>query len=369
MIFYDWNTATASDPPPIIACEDSIQGIISVMEDETTPSFSDIERWLGMQSLFDDFYRVDEGKMKSVSDYFDGTEGGTTPSSIDIERLLRDFSIEEMEQTTRECLDTSTDIEKISVEPMEGSIEITADGGLESEREIPKAFGGGVQNRVKDLRSLFDCLAGFITNTILDLMIDPGTKAYAFLKSLPRFLVVMFDMARTNFLTRHRRVLINALLTGVIQSSLEPRTANESLAQSMDPEVVLNLLRDSQRPAMLATAAYGINEISAVRRVQPAMAAGPFDFITEPFMQITKMRIAKYLNISEEDILHMSEPGDTGGIIPHFVAVDHKSSSVVLAIRGTNSLTNLLIDGQTKQGKCRHGNSMGSLLEPYPLVS
>jgi len=55
-------------------------------------------------------------------------------------------------------------------------------------------------------------------------------------------------------------------------------------------------------------------------------------------------RIASYLRVKNEDILFMTRPGGDLDLIGHFVAVDHSSKSVVLAIRGTYTITGILRD-------------------------
>ncbi|KAI2507608.1 hypothetical protein MHU86_6795 [Fragilaria crotonensis] len=83
---------------------------------------------------------------------------------------------------------------------------------------------------------------------------------------------------------------------------------------------------------------------AADKLLPPMMAAGPVRGIIDAKTKELKRRIAEYLNITEDHILYISYPGDSRGIIPHFVAIDNATESLVLAIRGTNSLTGLHTD-------------------------
>lgn len=151
-----------------------------------------------------------------------------------------------------------------------------------------------------------------------------------------------------------RYLIINAVLTAVIQSSLPhpPHTDVSFTALPLDSEDTTQLLHEAQRYMMFSTAAYGTMEMDAADKVlPPMMAAGPVRGIIDAKTKELKKRIAEYLNITEDHILHISYPGDSGGIIPHFVAIDNATESLVLAIRGTNSLTGLYTDVRAKNSK------------------
>lgn len=64
--------------------------------------------------------------------------------------------------------------------------------------------------------------------------------------------------------------------------------------------------------------------------------------------QERKKRIAKYLKIAPTDILYFTDPGGNAEVVGHFVAVDHKTSSVVLAVRGTYSVSGVVKDLNAK---------------------
>lgn len=61
--------------------------------------------------------------------------------------------------------------------------------------------------------------------------------------------------------------------------------------------------------------------------------------------------IAFHCEISSDDIkiLHVDDGGDMK-VLRHFVAVDHTSKSVVLALRGTLSISGALVDIQAMDG-------------------
>lgn len=75
-------------------------------------------------------------------------------------------------------------------------------------------------------------------------------------------------------------------------------------------------------------------------------------------------RIAKFLDIDKEDVKYATEPGGDLKLLGHFVAVDHESKSVVLAIRGTHNTSEWITDFDATAGKKRRAPSY-SLLHKY----
>jgi hypothetical protein len=87
-----------------------------------------------------------------------------------------------------------------------------------------------------------------------------------------------------------------------------------------------------------ATAAYGNSMIRAAE----INVVGRFD---NRLNQLTRTRISEHVGVPEQDIvlLDVGHDGD-GNHLRHFVAVDHVNKKVVLAIRGTFSLSEVVVD-------------------------
>ena len=105
---------------------------------------------------------------------------------------------------------------------------------------------------------------------------------------------------------------------------------------------IQQLVNEGARMMKYATAAYGTGMIQASlenRKVQ-----------TEELDNV-KTAIAKHVGIRKNDIVHMcvSEGGNML-LLRHFIAIDRKSRNIVLAIRGTLSVSGALIDMQAEDG-------------------
>jgi hypothetical protein len=65
----------------------------------------------------------------------------------------------------------------------------------------------------------------------------------------------------------------------------------------------------------------------------------------------TRKKISKHIGVQEDDIIAMFvKAGGSMFILRHYLAVDKKKKAVVLAIRGTFSMTGILIDTQAAGG-------------------
>jgi len=87
-----------------------------------------------------------------------------------------------------------------------------------------------------------------------------------------------------------------------------------------------------------ATAAYGASMIQAVEIGNE----GRFD---SHFQKMSRQSISDHVGIPHDDIIEMDLDYDAeGDVLRHFVAVDHENKRVVLAIRGTFSLSEIIVD-------------------------
>ena len=118
-----------------------------------------------------------------------------------------------------------------------------------------------------------------------------------------------------------------------------------------------------------STAAYGAKTISAADEQQiangqevketnftgdrgPGLAAqlGITDDISKKYLVdtpiefITRHKISQHVGIRESDMIMFVKPGGSTKVLRHFIAVDHSKKEVILALRGTYSLSELLVD-------------------------
>ena len=89
---------------------------------------------------------------------------------------------------------------------------------------------------------------------------------------------------------------------------------------------------------------------------------------TVPLLQGTsedkrKRKIARYLNIPEEDIIGATKPGGDIDILGHFIAVDKRKSAVVLALRGTYTLSGVKSDLGVYSKKFCNGVAHGGIAD------
>jgi hypothetical protein len=214
------------------------------------------------------------------------------------------------------------------------------------------------RDSVSDAISKLFGLFGFVLNTILDILTNPAQKYSAFLGTIKIFVAFLIRSGITNELSNAiatRNAVTNLMLTATIQASLDDHRRADVAFRSppLTTEEEILLLQESKRHLQYATAAYGTFQISASdslshqqqQQLQVQLVAeGILDDAMDQLQRRFKRRIAKYLGLPEEDILYMTSPGEELSVIPHFVAVEKASKSLVLAIRGTNSLTDLFTD-------------------------
>lgn len=146
------------------------------------------------------------------------------------------------------------------------------------------------------------------------------------------------------------RLLDNTVILGRIQKILDGRTAADIRDRVLaNPFGLGAWLRDEPRAdnklydeclwyMRYATAAYGESMIRAAE----LDVSGTFD---SRLMPVTRTRISEHIGVPEDDIVVLDV--DYGGDVEHLrhiVAVDHARQTVVLAIRGTFSLGELVVD-------------------------
>ena len=100
-----------------------------------------------------------------------------------------------------------------------------------------------------------------------------------------------------------------------------------------------------------ATAADGIETIEAAEiQVDGSLVHEPYQVVTAE-QKKTRKNISEHIGIPEDDIVAMfTKPGGDLELLRHFVAIDKSKKEVVLAIRGTFSFSESLIDFNAKPG-------------------
>jgi hypothetical protein len=112
-------------------------------------------------------------------------------------------------------------------------------------------------------------------------------------------------------------------------------------------ESIVPNMAEAARFMRYATAVYGDHMIQGVRLKRRIRGTGG-----SKFMPSTRERIGEHVGVDPEDVLIMDVDfaGDREHL-HHFVAVDHRNKVVVLSIRGTFSLSDLVVDAAAFSSK------------------
>jgi hypothetical protein len=175
-----------------------------------------------------------------------------------------------------------------------------------------------------------------------------------------RILNVLSIMSRTGTINKLAILLTMMYMhpktvkqTATIQAKFANcRRADCAIQEAITEEMKRNLLADSKRYLNFSTAAYGIPQIWASQVMQPsAMYAEDItQTIAANTTKIIAGQIAHYLGISEDQILYLTPLDAPLTDSYHFVAIDNHANSVVLAIRGTYSVSELCDDARASTG-------------------
>lgn len=237
---------------------------------------------------------------------------------------------------------------------------------MQSLARLPDRFGS------RDVVALILSGIGLISNVILDIFTNPGQKFNAFIDTVKVFLAFLIyfgideELAQA-FLTRGS--IVNIAITARIQADLDGSTCIQNRRQQaaytdnapLNPETALGVLKESERFMKFSTAAYGTFQIYASGTLQLSQdqSLTPINdamhtmqrLMGSIVQRLRRRRIAKYLTIRQNQILYLTPPGGDIAVVRHFVAVDHNTKAVILAIRGTYSASDLIadIDGYTSE--------------------
>jgi hypothetical protein len=206
---------------------------------------------------------------------------------------------------------------------------------LQTFDRLPERFGE------RDIIPLILAGVGFVSNFFLGLITNPCQKFDTFVDTINVFIAFLIYMGIDkelvqNFVTP--RIETNILITARIQAySAENR--REQAAFTNDPisaEIKWNLLKESERYLRFSTAAYGTFQTGTLQ-VETELT-------TDEIVQRRRTRRIANLDIPEDQIMYLSPPSGDFATVRHFVAVDHLTKSVVLAIRGIYSASDVVTD-------------------------
>lgn len=138
----------------------------------------------------------------------------------------------------------------------------------------------------------------------------------------------------------NRRVFNNLVILARIQRILLAGSERRYLAKLKGKPHNIPTDEEALRYMRFATAAYGESVIQAAE-----LEVRDFDVSSSLSSSMRRTSVAEHVGVPEEDlaIMDVDHSGDTS-TLRHFVAVDHSNEKVVLAIRGTFSLSEIIKD-------------------------
>lgn len=219
--------------------------------------------------------------------------------------------------------------------------------------------------RPKPLASSLMGVVGFACNSIIDILTIPFNGKFGdWLDATKKFLgFMMYSGVGSELLDAFAdfNALENMLIIGRVQNerndlggeSRRARTAMSSLPANIDESMFKDIIADASRYVKYASAAYGVSMIDSADLLQVyGKKVVVLPVIPAASEKARKKKIARYVNVQPDDIVSSSKPGGSMDILGHFVTVDKKKNrvggedngAVVLAIRGTYTLSGLKVD-------------------------
>lgn len=210
-----------------------------------------------------------------------------------------------------------------------------------------------------EIGALIYSFVGWLANASREAILHPLEFSLNLITTVASFLIFLYstgilkEFVTTLFMMCMDPSIVD--LTAWIQASFaNSRRADCAIQETITEENKRKLLKASERYFKFSTAAYGIPQMWA-SEVQRAPTFQRAKGITHPIEEMIAQKVAnetaKFLGISPEQILFLTPPlyrplRDSS----HFVAVDHQTSSVVVAIRGTYSISELCSDANAETG-------------------
>lgn len=249
-----------------------------------------------------------------------------TPPPIDDAPSLREFAVQELEKAS-----------------LESSVPLQDEFALEAP----------TVTSARSIGALILSFIGWMSNASIEPVFHPVEfakniwrtfKFFPFLYSLG----ILNDLATMLYLMCIHRHSVEQTATNQARLATR-RWADCAIQEPFSEEMKHKLLADSKRYFSFSTAAYGLPQVWASKVQQHSAtecAMGIGDGIHEKVVE----KIASYLGISSNQILFMTPLGGPLSNSHHFVAVDDYTGSVVLAIRGTYSVSELCADAKAFTG-------------------
>jgi hypothetical protein len=180
---------------------------------------------------------------------------------------------------------------------------------------------------------------GFLTSTAISIVNDRAqwTRSRPTVEAFQKFLTTSgIDLELSPSLNYH--LLRNVVILGRIHRILNAKMDRRTLAKVTNKHQKIPSREEALRYMRYATAVYGSTMIAAAEMD----ARGIVDTRLSP---LTKTRVSEHIHVPEDDIaLFDLDFGGDGQHLRHFLAVDHIHKKVVLAIRGTFNLVEVVTD-------------------------
>eukprot|EP00521_Asterionellopsis_glacialis_P008592 CAMPEP_0195285420 /NCGR_PEP_ID=MMETSP0707-20130614/3258_1 /TAXON_ID=33640 /ORGANISM="Asterionellopsis glacialis, Strain CCMP134" /LENGTH=503 /DNA_ID=CAMNT_0040344909 /DNA_START=249 /DNA_END=1760 /DNA_ORIENTATION=- len=202
--------------------------------------------------------------------------------------------------------------------------------------------------------SAFASGLGFIGNIALDVFSfgvggkhGKSKKWHSTLTQLESFLTEsgvaneLLQTTKGGHSTQNDPVLLKVMLLDKIQDKSPSRSSSVVVAavDDDDEQIATSLLEDGQKYMRFATSAYGVEMIASARIKLNRMSSSSFNSSDEEFICLhTGVPDPKDIVVAD------MEYGGSTDSLRHMVVVDHERKAIVLAIRGTFSISEIVTD-------------------------
>lgn len=253
-------------------------------------------------------------------------------------REITDNSFRLFSTTSKDAAVDEVSTKTDSTEPSEEDLLETSSVDELTDLQPPKRKN--LLRRAQQLTGdLFSAL-GFVTSSTTALLFD--RRQFQRLKpsvlALRQFLKTSgIDLELSHSL--NSRLLNNIVILGRVHAVMYEGKDRRDDALSEKTNLSIPTEEEALRYMRYATASYGNSMIRAVE----IGVTGRFDNRMKG--RATRTCVSNYIGVREEDVVKMDlDYHGNGNHLRHFVAVDHDNRKVVLAIRGTFSLSEIVVD-------------------------
>jgi len=200
---------------------------------------------------------------------------------------------------------------------------------------------------------------GFVSSAATSILTDRAQfrRTKPTVQALTRFLETSgISLELSPSLNVH--LMRNILVLGRMQKILVERNDRREQTKTTTKVQKIPSIEEAKKYMRYATAAYGSQMITAAE-----MGARGIFNAQQWGSPITKARISEHIGIPEEDIV-ISDVEHDGDInhLRHLVAVDHANQKVVLSIRGTFNLSEIIVDVAAFSRPCFGGEAHSAMM-------